>query len=50
EPTPEWVFELQEKFREDKEKIQAEFREIGKELNEIKVGIKTLNDLMDSSN
>ncbi|CAF3401957.1 unnamed protein product [Rotaria socialis] len=50
EPTPEWVFELQEKFREDMETIQAEFREIGKELNEIKVGIKKSNDLMDSSN
>ncbi|CAF4696433.1 unnamed protein product, partial [Rotaria magnacalcarata] len=34
EPTPEWVFELQQQFREDLTKFQAEFSGISEELNE----------------
>ncbi|CAM4831600.1 unnamed protein product [Rotaria magnacalcarata] len=50
EPTPEWVFELQQQFREDLTKFQAEFSGISEELNEIKVGIKAANEVIKSSN
>ncbi|CAF1969265.1 unnamed protein product [Rotaria magnacalcarata] len=50
EPTPEWVFELQQQFREDLTKFQAEFSGISEELNEIKVGIKAVNEVIKSSN
>ncbi|CAF4881151.1 unnamed protein product, partial [Rotaria magnacalcarata] len=49
-PTPEWVFELQQQFREDLTKFQAEFSGISEELNEIKVGIKAVNEVIKSSN